>query len=195
MTIVEILNEIDQQLFIFIHASGAMPFLDPLLLAIRHAYTWIPLYALVLFWLIKYYRQYTILFLAGTLLTFAITDYGSASILKPYFARLRPCYSEAMKPYLRELLACGGKWSMPSSHASNHFGLAAFWFWTSKTMGGKQWSWVWLWALLIGYAQVYVGKHYPFDIVVGAVFGTLAGWCVAKLFKWWQARRKQIISG
>jgi undecaprenyl-diphosphatase len=65
--------------------------------------------------------------------------------------------------------------SFTSSHAANHFGLAMFSFLTLRPQIGK-WAWLFfLWAAAIGYAQVYVGVHYPTDIIGGAVLGMLAG--------------------
>lgn len=124
-------------------------------------------------------------------LTFAITDYTSASILKPLFERLRPCYDTSLSGKINILEDCGGQYSMPSSHASNHFGLAILWYWVIRFLTGKKWNWVWLWAAVICYAQVYTGKHFPFDIVAGALLGIITGTCMAKVFEYWHTNRKK----
>ena len=80
---------------------------------------------------------------------------------------------------------------MPSSHASNHFGLAMVWFWVILYLKGKRWNWVWFWAGIICYAQVYTGKHFPLDIAAGAVLGIITGTCMAKLFEFWYVNRKK----
>lgn len=182
MNLFEQLIALDEKLFIAIHASGAVSWLDSLMLASRNALTWVPLYVFVLYWIIRHQRNYALLFLLGTLVTFAITDFVSASVLKPLIGRERPCYNTAFAGYLRNIIGCGGRYSFPSSHASNHFGMAAFWFFSVRAMGAKRWYWVWAWALLIGYAQIYVGKHYPLDILGGAVFGAVTGYLVSLLF-------------
>ncbi|MGV3765824.1 MAG: phosphatase PAP2 family protein [Chitinophagaceae bacterium] len=182
MNLFEKLIALDEQLFIAIHANGAASWLDPLMLGARNAITWVPLYLFVLYWIIRYRRNHALLFLLGTLLTFAITDFVSASVLKPLIGRERPCYNEAFTGYLRNLIGCGGRNSFPSTHASNHFGMAAFWFFSLRAMGVRRWYWVWIWALLIGYAQIYVGKHYPLDILGGAIFGAGSGYLVSLLF-------------
>jgi undecaprenyl-diphosphatase len=74
-------------------------------------------------------------------------------------------------PYLRDLISCGGWFSFPSNHATNHFGLAAFWFGAIWRIKGQKWYWLWAWALLICFGQVYVGKHFPLDILAGALYG------------------------
>ena len=78
---------------------------------------------------------------------------------------------------------------MPSSHAANHFGLAAFWYFSIKKMSGKKWSWLWLWAATICYAQIYVGKHFPFDILAGSLTGFLTGLGMSRLFVLWESRQ------
>lgn len=186
----EWLLEADRSVFIFIHASASHPSVDWLMKGLRNAFTWIPLYAFMLFWILRNHKKYAWQFLLGTLVVFAITDYSSASIFKPLFQRLRPCYAPELEGMVRDLVGCGGQFGMPSSHASNHFGMAAFWFYTISWMSGRNWGWLWIWAAAIGYAQVYVGKHYPGDILVGALLGTSVGLLLAMLMKRWLQHRK-----
>ena len=192
MDILNWLNEIDTELFILINVKGAMPALDSFIKLLRTDTTWIPLYAFMLFWIIRYARAYALPFIAITVVCFGLTDFISASIVKPTFQRLRPCFNEELQPVIRSLVDCGGRFSMPSSHASNHFGLASFWFSSIYLVRGKKWWWLWIWALLIGYAQVYVGKHYPFDIFAGAILGMMMGTLTTVLFKKWMERQQKI---
>jgi len=163
----------------------AVPGLDFFIIALRNASIWIPFYAFMLFWVLRYHRKQSLPFIVLSIITFAITDYTSASILKPVFARARPCYDPDLGPILRNLVGCGGWNSLPSSHAANHFGIATFWFWAVFVLSGRKWFWLYIWAAVIGYAQVYVGKHYPFDIVAGALFGWPVGIITAKIFEYW----------
>ena len=86
---------------------------------------------------------------------------------------------------VRDLVGCGGKYGLPSTHASNHFGMASFWFFSITWMSSRKWWWLWIWAFLIAYSQVYVGKHFPGDVILGAILGTLVGTLFAILFRRW----------
>jgi undecaprenyl-diphosphatase len=192
MTFFETLKRLDKLLFILIHNDSDHFILDNIMLAIRNPYTWIPLYAFILFYAIKKAGNRAWLFILLSILTFVITDGLSASVLKPFFARIRPCGDPELIPHIRNLIDCGGMYSFPSSHASNHFGLAAFWFWSVWKLTGNKWHWLWVWAALIGYAQIYVGKHFPLDIVAGALLGWVIGNTMAKAFEFiWESKFKQ----
>ena len=169
-----------------VHADAAAPVLDGFMKLLRNAATWVPLYAFMIYWIIRYGKPHAWQFILVTIVCFAITDYVSASILKPWFARIRPCYDPELQPIMRGLVGCGGQYSLPSSHASNHFGLAAFWFWSINRMRGQKWHWLWLWAFAVCYAQVYVGKHYPLDVITGGIFGYTVGSLCAYFFDRWQ---------
>jgi membrane-associated phospholipid phosphatase len=171
--------------------------LDVILPFLRDPLTWVPLYGFMVFYAFRTSGKTAAgganawAFLLLSVLTFAVTDSVAAQLLKPMFARLRPCHDPEMQPYLRALVDCGGLYSMPSNHAANHFGLAAFWFFSIRRMTGKKWRWLWAWAVIVCYAQVYVGKHYPFDVLAGGVFGTLTGLGMSRLFAYWEHRQGQ----
>jgi undecaprenyl-diphosphatase len=188
----ELLHHIDEQLFVIINHHGNKPQLNGFMLLLRNALTWIPLYAFVLFWAWKKFNKQFIPFLLLSLVAFAIADFSSASILKPLFARPRPCYNPDLSGNLNMLVGCGGLYSFPSSHATNHFALAAFWFWVIFICTSKKWHWLWIWAFAICYAQVYVGKHYPFDVLFGSIYGLAIGTVCAKIFEWWIDSNRKI---
>jgi membrane-associated phospholipid phosphatase len=185
MSFFEWLDQADKAIFTAVHTKFSSPWVDKLMLLLRNAVVWIPLYAFMLFWALKRGLPAGIKFILLTVLCFAITDYTSASIFKPYFERLRPCYDEDTSGLIRGIIGCGGKFSFPSSHASNHFGLAAFWYYSVYFLTRQRWIWVWVWAFMIGLAQVYVGKHFPLDIAGGAVLGIFTGTALAILFENW----------
>ncbi len=185
MTVARWLLEADRWLFYFINNKLAFTFLNEFMLLLRQAFTWIPLY---LFFLLFFYancRKLILPIVLLSVLTFAITDFTSASILKPFIGRLRPCHDATLNFTVNNIAGCGGIYSMPSSHASNHFGLSTFWFMVIKHTLNRKWYWLWIWAFLIGYAQIYVGVHYPGDILTGALLGIGAASLTWYLFLQW----------
>lgn len=180
----------DKKIFSLINYYAAVPFLDLPMEALRNAYTWIPLYVFMLYWLITYAKKYAWQFALLTIVSFACTDYISSGILKPLIGRSRPCYDTTLGFAIRKLEGCGGVFGMPSSHAANHFGLATFWFCAIFYITGNKWYWLYLWAFLICYAQIYVGKHFPLDILAGAGLGSLTGYILARIFYKWQFNLK-----
>ena len=185
MRLIQWLVHIDKEAFRLIQTRLTTPWLDGIMLIIRNPYTWIPFYVFMLYWALRCGKSRRLKFICLSLLCFAITDFGSAHLLKPFFERRRPCYDTDTSGYVRWIIECGGKYSFPSSHASNHFGLACFWYFSIKWMTSKKWRWLWIWAGLISFAQVYVGVHFPLDVTGGAILGTITGFGLAKLFEIW----------
>lgn len=173
----------DTDLLVWINQGWANPFFDFILPWFRNKYFWIWLYVLLLFIaLVKDKKGWTILLLAG--ITILLCDGLSASIIKPWVHRIRPCNDEAIKPLIRLLLPCGSGYSFVSAHAANHFGLAiVFSGYFSRFFNPK---WVYglflFWAFMIALSQVYVGVHYPFDVICGALVGVLIGIWVWKIY-------------
>ncbi len=148
---------------------------DVLMPFLRNQWTWAPLYLFLLIFMPANYGRKGWMWCVFFLMAFAIGDYVSASIIKPYYVRLRPCNNPYIKDIVHLLVPCGSGLSFPSSHATNHFAIGIF----SAVSLRKKTKWIWpialLWALSIGYAQVYVGVHFPGDVVVGGILGTLIG--------------------
>src|SRR5690606_32660371 len=117
--------------------------------------------------------------IVSLLMTFGIADYTSSSILKPTFERLRPCNDPSIHSEVNTLIACGSGFSLPSSHATNHFAIAFFLI----TVFYCKWKPIaplaFLWAATVSFAQVYSGVHYPADILLGAILGTCIGYGIA----------------
>ncbi len=184
--------ELDKNVFVFINSSMHKSWLDGFMLLMRNPYTWVPLYVLLLFKIYKTSPGILLPFVIASLACFAITDFTSASIIKPLVGRLRPCYDTSLQNNIYILTGCGGKYSFPSSHASNHFGLAMVWYRIIFFLRKEKWIWVWYWAAIICFAQVYVGKHFPLDILGGALLGMAAGTLIAMGFKYWYKNKESI---
>jgi len=176
---------IDHQLFDFINQSLAHPVLDVILPVYREKTTWIPLYLVMVFLLYRSYgwkrTLWLLLCIAGTL---AVADQLAATVLKPWIGRLRPCAEPSVADHARMLVNCGGKFSFPSNHAVNHFALATVLSLTWLRAHARAWRIaIYLWAASIALAQVYVGKHYPGDVLAGAVLGCLIAWGGVALYR------------
>ena len=169
---IEYLHQIDYAIFSLINQKISNDFFDALMPFLRNANTWIPLYLFLVLFLINKYKLEAIKYAIYIVIAFALADYISYEILKPWFARLRPCHSTTLQ--VRLLLGhCGGKWSFPSSHASNHMAIALT-IVLAKIFTKKWMNYLWIfWALSIGFAQIYVGVHYPSDVTAGFILGIL----------------------
>jgi membrane-associated phospholipid phosphatase len=173
----------DRAAFTYINSDHSNAFFDVLMPILRNQTTWYPLYALLLVYVIWKFKKQAIIFILFAAATVALCDQISSSILKPSIARVRPCKEPLLQSVIHLRLAhCPGNGSFTSSHAANHFGIAAFIIWCLVPYWGKKSYMFWLWAAVICYAQVYVGVHYPGDILGGAVLGILIGTLVAKIY-------------
>ncbi|MEJ7780259.1 MAG: phosphatase PAP2 family protein [Daejeonella sp.] len=189
----EQLNQFDQSLFFAINQGLSNPFFDWLMPHLRNRYFWTPLYLFLLIFFARNYGKQGWLLLVFMGLAFGFSDYSASSIIKPAFERLRPCNDPEIKADVNSLIACGTGFSFPSSHAANHFALAVFLI----IMFYEKWKPIillgLLWASSISFAQVYVGVHYPGDIMFGALLGGMIGYVMStillqlKIFKGWKA--------
>jgi len=178
----EKLLALDQYLFELINGHGHNALLDWLMPIWREKSTWIPLYiALAGFVWYKFHRVGLYLIL-GLALSVGLADTISSKIIKPAVHRLRPCNDPKIQAEVHLLVNCGSGYSFTSSHASNHFAVAAF---LSLTLGlhyRRIRLPLHLWAASIALGQVYVGVHYPLDILMGAFLGLIIGNIVAKTY-------------
>ena len=172
----------DKAFFKLINGTWINSFLDWFMPWVRTPELWVPLYLFLVLLIAINFKKNGAWILFFAVLTVTITDTISSHIFKPYFHRLRPCSDPEMAGMVRLLLNYApGNGSFTSSHAANHFGIAMFFFLALKKYFGNWMYLFFLWAFLISYAQVYVGVHYPFDILGGAIIGCLSGYFTAYL--------------
>lgn len=182
----EYLIELDKSLFLGINQGLSNQFFDFLMPVLRNPYTWAPLYLFILIFSIKNYRKRGFILVLFFLMTFGLGDFFSASVIKPGVMRVRPCNDMPFKEQVKVRVRCGSGYSMPSSHATNHFAMGVFLLMVFR----RKWKpIVWLaivWAASISFAQIYVGVHYPGDILVGSILGVLIGLFTSSLFLFFQ---------
>lgn len=147
-------------------------------------FIWIPVYALLLYLLWRQYRGriWLVVFFAALLIF--LSDQISVHLFKDVVQRLRPCHEPALEGMVHIVNnKCGGLYGFYSSHASNIFAVAVFFL--SLYRGKKLWMTgaVVLWALFICYSRIYLGVHYPGDVVAGGLAGSLLGWMLARFLK------------
>lgn len=171
-------SQLDHELFEWIQMHMRNSFLDPILLAARDKLFWIPLYIILISWVgFKFGRQAWKLFLL-ILITIIVTDQMNSTLLKKLVRRERPCNEVYFKDQFVPVLPCSGGYSFPSSHATNHMGIAIMIILTcGRYLGPFKWLFL-VWALLIGFSQIYVGVHFPIDIAVGFLEGALLAYTI-----------------
>ena len=177
------LEQWDQWLFIQINDHQSNSFFDNVLPYLRIAYFWTPLYLFLLVFIITNFKSRGWWWCLFFLCTVSLCDMTSTNLFKEVFQRLRPCNDPDFFQNVRLVIdRCGGRFGFTSNHAANHFGMATFIFVTLRPVI-KKWIWVaFLWAAIIGYSQVYVGIHYPFDVLGGATIGFMFGWLLGTFF-------------
>ena len=175
-SIFESLQSFDQTLFVYINRVATHPILDTLMPFFRESTFWIPLYLFLIVFVFVNFGKNGWVWLLFAFITVLLTDQFSSSIVKNWVMRPRPCNDPVFSSQVRLLLDhCSGGYSFTSSHATNHFGVATFLCIILGRFFGKWKYLLFIWAALICYAQVYVGVHYPLDVVFGALLGFLIG--------------------
>lgn len=179
MSILSFLNELDQSIFFFLNGFYN-DFWDFVMMMLTRKEIWLPLYISLIFLCIKKYRFKSILILIFIILSVVISDQSSFWI-KELTQRLRPIHDPMIADSVHNFFKKGGSYGFFSSHASNVFAVA---FLTSKLFNNKTFSiTIFFWAIIVSYTRIYLGVHYPFDILTGVVWGCLIGYLIYKLLQ------------
>ena len=171
------INSIDEYLFRLINSIGWND-MDPFMILISSKWIWIPLYLFIIYKIYQKFPEqiFKILLSIGALIFLA--DFGSVHLFKEIFERTRPCH---VLDSIRIVDGCGGQYGFISSHASNTFAIAFF----ISLLFRKRITFILLfsWAALIGFSRIYLGVHYPFDILGGMFWGLFVSLLIYLTYK------------
>lgn len=178
---IELLNNIDSKLFLFLNGIHS-EFWDNVMFFVSGMKQWIPLYIAVILLIMARFKKKGIIVIGALIILLVLTDQTSVHLFKNVFQRLRP----SQNPNLEGLVHLvnnyrGGKFGFVSSHAANTFGFAMFLtlLFKNKYFAGFILSW----AAIISYSRIYLGVHYPGDIICGALLGILLSNLVYWIYK------------
>lgn len=184
---IEQLKAWDEQLLLFLNQFH-VAWLDQVMFWLTKTEFWMPLYIFLIYLIFRNYKKEGWLILAGVVITILIADVVTYRFMKPFFHRLRPSQEPALEGIIHLVNGYrGGLYGFASGHAANTTGVAFFVFLLFR----KTYSWIWLifiWAFVMTYTRIYLGVHYPGDILVGALVGLLGGYAGYRFYRWLRVR-------
>ena len=179
------LIEFDKALFLYLNGLGASNF-DGFWMFITGKWNSIPLYTLLLYLLYKKIGgKHTIIILFLVALMIASTDQLANLFKKVLFLRPRPCHDTELSQLMRLVKSsCGGRFGYFSAHAASSMSLAIFIGNVLKPHIKYIYSFLIIWALFVGYSRIYIGVHYPADVLTGMFFGVI----IAKIMLYFETK-------
>jgi undecaprenyl-diphosphatase len=185
--VLENMNHIDHAFFLFLNGIHN-PFFDIVMFKATSPMTWIPLYLVFLYLIIRQYNWKTIVIVVLAAVMIIVSD-QLANLFKDTFQRLRPSHEPGLMVHLVNAYK-GGEYGFYSGHATNNFSIAIFLI----ILLGTRFKWIWKialpYALIISYTRIYLGVHFPGDILAGAIIGSLIGYFFGRSVVWFLSQRK-----
>jgi undecaprenyl-diphosphatase len=182
------LIDTDTQLFLWLNGHHT-PFWDSVMWFISGRIEWLPLYLLLAGYIIYRYRWQSIAIIISVIIAVALADQLAIKGFKDVFQRLRPTHNPEIQHIVYTVNNYkGGSFGFISNHAANTFALATF---IALLFKNKYFTlFIFLWALIVSYSRIYLGVHYPGDVLGGALFGTFTGWLVFLAYGWAKKKMK-----
>lgn len=176
---IEYLQQLDIKWFLFLNGIHS-PFWDTVMWYITSTTIWIPLYIVIVFFTFKKFKGQAFVSLLFFGLLVLLADQSSVHLFKNIFERLRPCHNPDIQHLVHIVNGkCGGKFGFVSSHAANTFALAVFvaFLFKNKFVSIA----IILWAAIVSYSRIYLGVHFVFDVLGGALLGSIIAYITIKL--------------
>jgi undecaprenyl-diphosphatase len=184
MGILEGIQHVDQSFLLFLN-SFHNSFWDKVNILWTSIEIWIPFYVLLLYFIIKKYRRNSIYIIVILALAITISDQFSG-LIKDLTQRLRPTHDPALSGVIHNILNKGGLYSFFSAHAANTFTVASI---TALLFRNRPYSvLIFVWAIVVSYTRIYLGLHFPLDIITGCIWGILTGFAAYKAILWTQKK-------
>lgn len=175
----EKLQQLDRQVFIWLNSHGSETW-DSLWLFITQMYSWIPVFAIILYLTFKRLGWRHALLIIGMITVLLLLTDQTTNLIKNYFQRLRPGSNPELEGLMRAVKK-RSSFSFISGHASNSMAVAFFLYRVLHPYM-KYMGFFFLWPLIFAYSRIYLGLHYPGDILMGYLYGIFTGWLVLKLY-------------
>lgn len=178
----EFLNEIDTQIFLFLNSFNNA-FFDKLMWIISSKTIWIPMYLGLLYLLYRKYKKESFFIFIAIILAVSLADSLSVALFKDVFKRYRPSHNLEIKEFIHIVNNYrGGNYGFVSSHAANVFALAVILNNFLKSNYRFFSLFIFSWATVVCYSRIYLGVHYPGDLLGGALFGSLIAWLILLIY-------------
>ena len=185
----DLIVEYDHKLFLWLNNLGNESFDWFWMLMTNKLFNFF-VYSIALIYLLKKTDIKSLISMILFLSILILISDQTSNLFKNFFERLRPCHDEQISSYMRLVKdSCGGFYSFFSAHASNSFSLASFFFFVYYKIIQRKIILFFVLASLVSYSRVYIGVHYPLDIITGSIFGFVSGFI---LFKFWIFSLKRI---
>jgi undecaprenyl-diphosphatase len=190
MNVIHFLDALDKSLFLFFNGMHSN-FFDGVMFAISGKFTWLPLYVAVIYVIIERWKKDGMIALLAIVLCLIIADQLSSHLIKELVRRPRPSHAVDLKGLVHLVKDyTGGAYGFVSSHAANSVGFAML---TILIFKRSSYSIaIAFWAFLVGYSRVYIGVHYPFDVMGGVVIGLVSAFICFEILKRYHPTKHQV---